>query len=70
MHPHLFKKNPNQSCPKKMINKYAYTLDVLFKQAPWRKHKYDINIFWGGNIFLKKKETTEKFDLFKKLWNE
>ena len=46
-----------------MINKYN-TLDVLFKQAPWRKHKYDINIFWGGNIFLKKKETTEKFDLF------
>ena len=29
MHPHLFKKNPNQSCPKKMINKYAKTLDVL-----------------------------------------
>ena len=31
MHPYVFKKNPNQSCPKKMINKYANTYDVLFK---------------------------------------
>ena len=52
MHPHLFKKNPNQSWPKKMINKYAKTLDALFKQAQWRKCEHDINIFWGA--FLKR----------------
>ena len=54
-----------------MINKYANTLDVLFKKAPWRKHKHDINIFWGETKFLfEKKQTKAKFDLFKKLWNE
>ena len=62
MHLHLFKKNPNQSCPKKMTNKHANSLDALFKKARWRKHKYDINI-------SEKKQTKTKFDLFKKLWN-
>ena len=51
---HLFKKNPNQSCPEKMINKYVNTLDVLFKYTPWCKHKHDINIFWGEKTFLKR----------------
>ena len=31
MHPHLSKKNPNQSCPNKVMNKYVNTLDALFK---------------------------------------
>ena len=31
MHPHLFRKNPNRSCSKKVINKYVNTLNVLFK---------------------------------------
>ena len=62
-----FKKNPNQSCPKKMINKYTNWLDVPFKQMPWRKHKHDINIFWGKNVFLKR---NKQISLFKKLWNE
>ena len=53
LHYCTFKKNPNQSFPKKMINKYANRLDVLFKKAPWRKHKHDINIFWGENFFWK-----------------
>ena len=39
----------------KMI-KYANTLDAPFKQAPWRKHKNDINIFWGEKKFFKKKQ--------------
>ena len=51
---HLFKKNPNQSCPEKMINKYVKTLDVLFKYTPWCKHKHDINIFWSEKTFLKR----------------
>ena len=66
MHPHLFKKNPNQSCPKKMINKYANTLDVPFKLVPWRKHKHDIKIF-EKRFFFEKKQANAKFDLFKKL---
>ena len=31
MHSHLFKKNLNQSRPKKMVNKHANTLDVPLK---------------------------------------
>ena len=69
MHLHLFKKNPNQSLSKKMINKYVNMLDVVFKQGPWRKKKHDINIFFFL-IFFEKKQTKAKFDLFKKLWNE
>ena len=67
MHPHLFKKNLNQSRPKKMVNKYANKLDVTFKYGSWRKHKYDINIFWGVKKKKKKKQTKAKFGLLKKL---
>ena len=56
-----------------MINKYANTLAVLFKQAPWRKQKHDINIFYGDcffGFFFENKQTKAKFDPFKKLRNE
>ena len=39
MHPHLFKKNPNQSCPKKKINKYENMLETKKKQT---KGKLDL----------------------------
>ena len=61
MYRNLFKKNPNQLRPKKMINKYANTLDVLFKLVPWRKHKHDINIFLRlKKFFFEKKQTKAK----------
>ena len=58
------KKNPNQLCPKKMINKYTNTLDVLLKLVPWHKHKYDINIFLWLKKCFEKQQTKAKFDLF------
>ena len=61
MHPHLFKKKWNQSCPKKIIKKYANTLDVPFKEVPMCKHKHDINIFWGENLKEKKKSNKGNF---------
>ena len=50
-----------------MINKYANTLDAPFKEAPWRKQKNDINIFWGENFFFEKKQANT---MFKKLWDK
>ena len=67
MHPHFFKKNPNQSCPKKKINKYANTLDALFKYM-FKRHSGNINMttVFEITIFFRK-EAKPKFDLFKKL---
>ena len=45
LHPHLFKKNPNQLYPKKMVNKHANALLVSFNKAPLRNHKHNVNIF-------------------------
>ena len=45
-----------------MIIIYANSLDVLFKKASWRKHKHDINIFWGEkNLFLKRNKQRQRF---------
>ena len=45
-----------------MINIYANSLDVLFRKASWRKHKHDINIFWGEkNLFLKRNKQRQRF---------
>ena len=66
MHPNLFKKNLNQSFPKKMINKYTNILDVLCSSKhPSVNIKHDINIFWGKKIVFEKKQTKAKFDMFK-----
>ena len=62
-HPHLFQKNPNQSCPKKMINKYANTC------CSSKRHGVNINMtltfFEVKKFFLKRKKQRQKFDLFK-----
>ena len=47
MHPHSFEKNPNQSCPKKMINKYTNTLDTLFSSKRHGVNPSMTNVFWG-----------------------
>ena len=56
MYPCLFKKNPNQLCPKKMINKYANTCTA--QVSTMRKHKHDISIFFWGlkNYFFENKQ--------------
>ena len=55
MHPHLFKKNRNQSCPKKMIKKHANTLDV-----PSKCHGVNINIFEVNFFFFLKKKRNKQ----------
>ena len=66
MHSLLFKKNSNQSFPKKMINKYTNILDVLCSSKhPSVNIKHDINIFGGKTLFFEKKQTKAKSDLFK-----
>ena len=54
-----------------MIKKYTNSLDIPFKQAPRRKHKRNINIFWGDVLFfLEKRNKQAKFVMLKILWNE
>ena len=66
MYLHLFKKNPNQLCPEKIINKHANTLDVYYSsQRDGVNIKLDINIFWGENIFLKRNKQGQTLICFK-----
>ena len=46
-----------------MIKKYTNSLDIPFKQAPRRKYKRNINIFWGDVLFFLEKRNKHRQSL-------